>query len=184
MDNKRKMIILTGTSISVFLGLALFLYFHFKKTNTSTMNLSDTGLRMLKKLEGLRLTAYKDSAGVWTIGYGHTGNVRSGQTITSEEAETLLLSDVSIHENAVKSLGVSLSQNKFDALCCFSFNVGKSAFLKSTLAKKVKANPNDTTIISEFARWKIAGGVVNNGLVARRKTEAEMYNTGELEFFA
>src|ERR1700744_1285433 len=92
---------------------------------------SSTGLALTRSFEGLRLTAYQDSAGVWTIGYGHTGpEVHRGQCISEIEAEALLRSDLTCAVRAVrKSVQVALAQHQFDALVDFCFNVGHGSFL-------------------------------------------------------
>ena len=97
--------------------------------------------------------------------------------ITREQAEQMLQQDIIAFEDAVKSTlnGVCLTQSQFDALVSFAFNVGTSAFKNSTLAKKVKANPDDTEIASEFRRWVYANGAVSKGLSNRREREAQLY---------
>lgn len=133
---------------------------------------------MLKRHEGCRLTAYRCPAGVWTIGYGHTGDdVREGMTITQREAERLLADDLRKFEEEVERVmaGVSLTQGQFDALTVFAYNVGPSAFRNSTLARMVRKNPNNPLIRGEFRRWIRAKGEVLPGLVRRREEEANVY---------
>lgn len=104
------------------------------------MQTSDKGIALIKGFEGLRLKAYKCSAGVWTIGYGHTKGVKEGQTITEAEAETLLREDLRTFEVGVSSLvTVFLHQCQFDALVSFAFNLGVGAIKGSTLLKKINA---------------------------------------------
>jgi len=137
---------------------------------------SDNGFALSKSFEGLRLTAYQDVGGVWTIGYGHTGpNVRAGLTITQAEADALLRSDV---EDAVtcvnRAVNVPITQNQFDALVDFCFNCGRGSLLQSTLLRKL--NIGDFTGAAEqFALWDHAGGDVVQGLVRRRQAEAELF---------
>jgi lysozyme len=143
------------------------------------MKTSDKGLELIKKHEGLKLTAYKCPAGVWTIGYGHTRTAVSGIKITEWQAEELLKSDLRIAETIVNmSLKDQLNQKQFDALVSFVFNVGAGAFQKSTLLKRIKANQEEHLIRHEFSRWDKAGGKVLAGLVRRRQDEANMYFNG------
>ena len=136
---------------------------------------SEKGIELIKQFEGLRLKAYQCSAGVWTIGYGHTKGVKQGQTITEQEAERLLKEDLRVFENCLNSVGLVLSQNQFDALVSFIFNVGAGNFRSSTLLKKAKINQNDLSICSEFAKWKFANKKELPGLVGRRAAEADLY---------
>jgi lysozyme len=147
------------------------------------MNISKTGIQLLKDFEGLRLNAYKCSAGVPTIGYGSTfypdkSNVKMGDVLRDkEEAEVLLINTLKDYDIYVSKYtkSVKLTQHQFDALVCFAFNVGLGNLSKSTLLKKVLVNPNDETIPSEFAKWNRGGGVVLKGLTKRRQKEAELY---------
>ncbi|MFC4728142.1 glycoside hydrolase family protein [Coralloluteibacterium thermophilus] len=140
------------------------------------MSISDAGIDLIKGFEGLRLTSYQDSAGVWTIGYGHTGpEVGPGQTITQAQAEALLRQDVGWAENAVRNnVQVPLGQGQFDALVSFTFNVGAGAFGGSTLLQKLNAG-DYAGAQNEFGRWIHAGGQVLPGLVNRRAAEAELF---------
>lgn len=137
--------------------------------------MTQQGLDLIKKYEGLRLEAYKCPAGVWTIGYGHTKGVVKGTKITKEEAEKLLQQDVSVFELQVINTVGKLSDCKIDALVSFAYNVGIAAFRNSTLCRKVKANSDDPAIRNEFMKWVYAGGKKLQGLERRRKEEAEMY---------
>ena len=132
------------------------------------MKISQKGLDLIKNFEGLELKAYKDSVGILTIGYGSTGShVKSGMTITAEQAEELLKQDVSRFEKGVNDLvKVSLTQNQFDALVSFSFNLGLGNLKSSTLLKKLNAS-DYTGAVNEFLRWNRAGGKVLNGLTRR-----------------
>lgn len=141
------------------------------------MKLSDTAINMLKTFEGLELGAYKCSAGVWTIGYGHTGpEVSDGMTITEPEAEDLLRKDVELFEREVTLLtsDLGLAQHQFDALVSFSFNVGISALKKSTLFKYVSQG-DYASAVPEFMKWVNAGGKPVKGLFARRGAEAALF---------
>ena len=147
------------------------------------MNISKTGIQLVKDFEGLRLNAYKCSAGVPTIGYGSTfypdkSNVKMGDVLRDkEEAEILLINTLEDYDIYVSKYtkSVKLTQHQFDALVCFAFNVGLGNLSKSTLLKKVLSNPNDPTIPSEFAKWNRGGGVVLQGVGKRRKKEGELY---------
>ncbi len=159
-------------TVSVVAAIAVFLYFYFRKTD---MKLSYKGRELLKRFEGLRLTAYQCSAGVWTIGYGHTKGVKEGDVITEAEAESMLTEDVQDAESTVNWQGLEINQNQFDALVCFVFNLGAGNFKKSALLKKIKENPNDPTIEAEFQKWINAGGKPVAGLRNRRTAEAQLY---------
>ena len=137
---------------------------------------SDNGFALTRSFEGLRLTAYQDCGGVWTIGYGHTGpEVRAGLTITQAEADALLRSDV---EDAVtcvnRAVNVPITQNQFDALVDFCFNCGRGSLLQSTLLRKVNIG-DFAGAAAQFALWDHAGGEVVEGLVKRRTAEAELF---------
>lgn len=139
------------------------------------MKTSNKGIELIKKHEGLRLKAYLCPAGKWTIGYGHTKDVKPGQVITEEEAERLLRDDLAIAENEINRHNLDINQNQFDALASFVYNVGVGNFRTSTLLKKIKANPNDESIADEFRRWVYSNGKKLPGLVKRREEEAELY---------
>ena len=139
------------------------------------MKTSDKGIDLIKKYEGLRLNAYLDAVGVWTIGYGHTLNVKSTDVIDKAQAEYFLRQDVEFAEKEVNRHNLNINQNQFDALVSFVFNLGVGNFARSTLLRKIKSNPNDPTIRKEFERWIYAGGKVLNGLARRRREEAELY---------
>lgn len=141
------------------------------------MKISNKGIELIKRHEGLVLKAYRCPADKWTIGYGHTLNVKSTDVINKEQAECFLRQDVKSAESDVNREKLNLTQNQFDALVSFVFNLGAGNFKRSTLLRKVKANPNDPTIRAEFERWIYAGGKVLNGLVKRRKEEAALYFT-------
>jgi lysozyme len=139
------------------------------------------GIAIIRKFEGLKLTAYLCPANVWTIGYGSTfyengSKVQQGDKITLDRADKLLFEMVKRFEISVKGLiKSSINENQLGALTSFAFNVGVGALNKSTLLKKVNANPNDPTIRNEFMRWTKAGGKVLKGLVTRREAEANLY---------
>jgi lysozyme len=138
------------------------------------MEVSAKGLQLTKNSEGLKLKAYQDTGGVWTIGYGHTGGVRPNQVITAECAESLLKHDVSYAESIVNVHAGTCTQNQFDALVDFVFNVGPSQFLHSTLLRYHKAGEYKKAA-AEFPRWKYDNGKVIAGLVTRRAKERALY---------
>lgn len=144
--------------------------------------ISKKGIELIKKFEGLKLKPYLCSAGVPTIGYGNTfyeNNVKvklSDPEISQERADQLLAFTLTSFERYVDSFcRDDISQNQFDALVSFCFNLGPNSLKSSTLLKKVNANPNDPTIKDEFLKWTKAGGKVLKGLVTRRTAEAECY---------
>ena len=139
------------------------------------MKVSDKGLALIKEFEGCKLTAYQDSVGVWTIGYGHTKTARKGMVITQDQANELLTTDVADHATGVyKALQVKLDQHQFDAVVSLAFNVGVNAVRNSTLFKMI--NRGDAKLAAEqFDRWNKAGGKVLAGLTRRRAAERKMY---------
>lgn len=146
----------------------------------SDLTISENGLSMIASFESFEPKAYYCPAGVLTIGYGHTGtnakgeSLQEGDTVTREQAKRLLYEDVLWAEDAVNEQHLDLSQNQFDALVSFVFNVGATAFNHSTLLKKLKAGDYDEAA-DEFLRWNKAGGKVLRGLTARREAERELF---------
>jgi lysozyme len=142
------------------------------------MKTSEKMQAYMRQFESCKLAAYQDDAGVWTIGYGHTGrDVHSGRTVTIEEANSLFSADLSKFESGVAKLtaGKTLRQCQFDALVSFSFNVGLFALKGSTLLYLLLKNPDDRNIYDEFLRWDKSNGHVLSGLTKRRRFEAEFY---------
>lgn len=139
------------------------------------MKTSDKGIGLIKKYEGLRLKAYLCPAKVWTIGYGHTGGVKSGDVVSEAQAEALLRTDLVKFEKVVSSSGLLLNQNQFDALVSFTYNVGAGNFANSTLFRTVKQNPSDKKIRGEFLRWVYAADKMLPGLKSRRIDESNLY---------
>lgn len=140
------------------------------------MKISEKGLNLIRSFEGLELKAYKDSVGILTVGYGSTGShVKPGTTITKEQAEELLKQDVSRFEKGVNDLvKVPLTQNQFDSLVSFSFNLGLANLKSSTLLKRLNAL-DYSGAAKEFLRWNKAGGKTLNGLARRRQAEKDMF---------
>lgn len=141
------------------------------------MNLSDKGKQLIKKYEGCRLKAYKCPRGVWTIGYGHTNNVRPDDVITQDEANELFKRDVKIFENTINRLvKAKLNQNQFDALVSFTFNLGygDKGLAGSTLLRLL--NTSDYIgAAKQFELWVYSGDKVLEGLAKRRKEEKELF---------
>lgn len=145
------------------------------------METSQIGIDLIKGFEGCRLTAYKCPAGIWTIGYGHTAGVKEGMKITQAQAETFLKQDLKRFENVINNVvKVALSQNQFDALVSFTYNVGTGALKTSTLLRLLNSG-DYTGAANQFDRWVFAGAIKLNGLIRRRKSEKELFlkNTGK-----
>ena len=150
------------------------------------MKTSAAGRKLIEQREGVVLTAYRDSAGVLTIGVGHTSaagspTVTPGMTITAAEASEILYRDLAVFETAVNSLvKVPLNQNEFDALVSFAFNVGAGALKTSTLLKRLNAGDRKAAA-DQFLVWNkiTVGGKKKTlqGLVNRRKSEREQFLT-------
>jgi lysozyme len=154
------------------------------------MSISKNGVNLIKSHEGFRSRAYddlqpnktlsslEDLKGVLTIGYGHTKNVIVGQVITESVGEKLLISDLQNAINSViKNVKVPITQNMFDSLVSFVFNVGGSAFANSTLLKML----NDSNYLgsaNQFDRWVRSGGNILQGLVNRRNDEKNLFLSG------
>ena len=134
---------------------------------------------LIKRHEGLRLHAYRDPVGTWTIGWGHTGDVSPGMTITQHQAEALLALDISTAAQAVtRSVRVALTQAMFDALVSFTFNLGEGQLADSTLL--ILLNDQDYAgAAREFGKWvkgRVKGRKVTlPGLVKRREAERELF---------
>lgn len=141
------------------------------------MKLSNRGKILIKKYEGLRLTAYLCPAGVWTIGYGHTAGVVNGQQISEKQANEFFDKDIKQFEDTVNSLvKVPLKQCQFDALVSFVYNVGKTAFANSTLLTMLNSG-NYSGAGEQFNRWVFASGKKLPGLVKRREEEQDLFFT-------
>lgn len=146
----------------------------------SDLTISQNGLSMIASFESFEPKAYYCPAGVLTIGYGHTGTnvqgqeLKEGDTVNHEQAMRLLYEDVLWAEDAVNEQRLNLTQNQFDALVSFVFNVGATAFAHSTLLKKLKSCDFEDAA-DEFLRWNKAGGKVLRGLTARREAERELF---------
>jgi lysozyme len=137
--------------------------------------ISENALILVKLFEGCKLEAYQDSVGIWTIGYGHTKGIKKGDKITQEQATKFLHKDLDIHSDPINKLvKVNLSQNQYDALASFIFNLGGRNFSTSTLLKKLNQEDYQATA-NEFPRWNKAGGKVLRGLTRRRECEKFLF---------
>ena len=129
----------------------------------------------MMEMEGLRLEAYEDAAGVPTIGYGHTKNVRMGDKISEYWAKEMLREDIEEAEWQVKELGVAKTEGQLDALVSFVFNLGIGRLNTSTLLKVIRNGGSMQQIKKEFKRWVYGGGKQLPGLVKRREWEAKRF---------
>lgn len=147
---------------------------------------SGKALALIKRFEGERLSSYQDQAGIWTIGWGSTYNhdlkrrVQKGDIIDKETAlRWLKLDAAGFSENVKRLVKVPINQNQLDSLTSFSYNIGPNAFAASTLLRKLNQGASKQEVAAEFAKWNkvtINGEkVVSNGLVRRRKMEADLF---------
>jgi lysozyme len=149
------------------------------------MKINKAGINLIKKWEGCKLTPYLCSAGVATIGIGTTcykdgSKVKlKDKAITIEQAEELLLQDLAIRgKELMQILPKNLTDNQFNALLSFVYNLGVPALNKSSLLKLILKNPYEQTIKQEFLKWVMAGGKRSQGLINRRNDEIKLYFTG------
>lgn len=141
------------------------------------MKASKNAVNLIKRFEGCRLNAYKCPAGVWTIGYGHTSNVKKGDTITELQAETFLAIDLQRYECAINVNVLpkcSLTQNEFDALVSFVFNIGTGNFDRSTMLKLLQQGKKNEAA-QQFDKWIYSGKKILPGLIKRRQAEKELF---------
>jgi lysozyme len=153
------------------------------------------GYELIKHFEGCRLKAYRCPAGVLTIGYGNTtylngSKVKENDVITQEQADALFKDTVDKFEYQVKmilgdTLKAILPESSISALVSFAYNVGITAFAKSTLLRIIRENKNNLKDIEiQFKRWNKANGKILEGLVKRRNAEFEMYKNGVLSQYS
>jgi len=143
------------------------------------MNISQEGLALIKKFEGCRLKAYRCSANVLTIGYGHTGGVKEDDTISQPEADELLKEDIAKFEEYVNdNVIVELKQYQFDALVAWTFNLGPGNLRESTMLKKLN-DADYASVPFEMRRWNKAGGKTLDGLIRRRQAEGLLFENKE-----
>lgn len=132
----------------------------------------------VKQWEGRKLKAYRCSAGVWTIGYGHTEDVEEGDVITSSEAELLLIEDLRERANALAPfVNAPVTEGQYIALLSLAFNIGVGALKKSSLLRFLNLGHLDEAA-DEFLRWVYAGGKVSEGLKDRREAERKLFLEG------
>jgi lysozyme len=141
---------------------------------------NDATIALIKGDEGCRLRAYRDSVGVLTIGYGHTGpDVAEGLEITQERAEELLRADLALFEQGVDDAideQASTTDNQYGAMVSLAYNIGLGNFRKSTVVRDHNAGDN-AAAANAFLMWDKAGGLVLTGLVRRRHEERALYLT-------
>jgi lysozyme len=146
------------------------------------MTASKNCINLIKLFEGYKAKSYLCPASVVTIGWGSTmytdgRKIKIGDTINEQQAEELLMWE--LKNKSIALHGLNINQNQYDSLLSFIYNLGIGAFAKSTLKKKILANPNDPTIKSEFMKWnkaRVGGQLMElKGLTRRRIAEAEMY---------
>lgn len=161
---------------------------------------SPAGFELLAQWESLRLTAYQDVGGIWTIGFGTTGelsaiglyrDVREGDVITKEQAYALMITHLHPVMEAVETAtGMStefmdITDNQYSALCCFCYNIGETAFENSTLATLLSRTPMgeapvDSRVFAQLRRWNKVRGTVVEGLKNRREAEIKLWQTPDL----
>ena len=140
------------------------------------MKIGNKGLELIKHFEGCELEAYKCPAGVWTIGYGHTKGVEEGDVWSESHADHMLEVELEEYENYVNTaVEVPLSQNQFDALVSWVYNLGPTNFNSSTMLKVLNAGEY-SEVGNQMLRWNKAGGKVLEGLTRRRQAEADLFN--------
>jgi len=144
------------------------------------MKTSDQMRALIEGFEGCELDPYQDSVGVWTIGYGHTGDdVFEGcDPISQGQADALLAADLEDFEGHVSALCPQANQQQFDALVSFAYNLGSGALQGSTL-RRLHNEAQFEAAAEQFSRWNHAGGRVLKGLTRRRAAEAAVYGKGE-----
>jgi lysozyme len=146
-----------------------------QEKSATPIETSQAGIDLIKRWEGCKTKAYKCPAGVWTVGYGHTGTVKPGMSISHDKAEELLKRDLQRFEKAVKTLvTVPINQNQFDALVSFTYNVGAKAFGDSTLLVMLNQKKH-LSCADQFSRWTKAGNKTLPGLVLRRSEERDLF---------
>ena len=141
----------------------------------SKMKISEDGLELIKKFEGCETSAYQDSVGVWTIGFGHTKGVEEGQTCSIEDAESMLTDEMDEYDGYINNMvKVDLQQHEFDSLVAWVYNLGPTNLNESTMLKVLNGGQFDR-VPDEMNRWTRAGGEILEGLVRRRQAESLMF---------
>ena len=147
------------------------------------MEISQEGVSLIKKFEGCELEAYKCSAGVWTIGYGRTKNVKEGDTCTQEQADQWLHEELPVYGAYVSdAVFIPLSQNEFDALVAWTYNLGPTNLNHSTMLKVLNDNKKEE-VPHQMRKWNKARvngeKVVLEGLERRRQAESLLFEGKE-----
>tara|TARA_R100001460_G_scaffold4971_4_gene13992 strand:- start:746 stop:1183 length:438 start_codon:yes stop_codon:yes gene_type:complete len=143
------------------------------------MNISQNGLELIKHFEGCELEAYKCAAGVWTIGYGHIKTAEEGMVISQSYADELLEGEIVEYEDYVNTaVTAPLSQDQFDALVSWTFNLGNGNLNASTMLKVLNRGEYEE-VPNQMKRWNKAGGKVLEGLIRRREAEANLFEGKE-----
>lgn len=144
------------------------------------MKPSQACIEFIKEWEKLRLVAYQDGGGVWTIGWGHTEYVEPGDTCTEQEADEFLRQDVQEAAGAIDDyVDVELTQPQYDALVSWAFNVGRNAVKNSTMVRMLNQGRSAKDVAPQFDRWNKDNGKVVAGLTRRRASEREMFESPE-----
>jgi len=139
------------------------------------MNISNTGIDLIKHFEGCETEAYLCPAGVPTIGYGHIKGVQMGDVITEAQAHEMLVEELDEYESYINDLvTVSLNQNQFDAMVSWVYNLGGGNLRASTLLKVLNSGDYEG-VPEQIMRWNKAGGKVLEGLTRRRQAEADLF---------
>ena len=146
------------------------------------MDISGLGLAILEQREGVRLEAYRDSRGIWTIGVGHTAMAGKpypvpGMTITQQQASDIFHSDLQPGIAAINNAGLKLTQCQFDALCSLGFNIGWGSLTHSTVMRELAAG-NVQAAADAFLMWDHPPE-----LLGRRKEEREQFLTADADVF-
>lgn len=160
---------------------------YFPSARVRKMNISEKGIEFIKAQEKLRLKAEQNYAGVWTIGYGHTENVSEGESVTPEQAEVLLRSDLKQCEAALRqALAVPVTQNQFDALCSILSSVGAGQRgIKAGVIELKSGQPSTLLMFlnqgcyaaaaEQFGSWIYAGNGVVEAFIHRREREKNLF---------
>lgn len=172
-----------GDAVIAVNGLQTFanlIGFKLDSTITGQRDISDNGYKIIREFEGFRSQAYLDTGGVWTIGYGtikypNGVRVKKGDTCTQGQAELWLQNDCAWVDACLdKNIKVYLNQNQFDALASFVYNIGETAFVKSTMLTLINQN-SLTSAASQFDRWVFDNGKKVDGLANRRTKEKGLF---------
>lgn len=169
-----------GDKIIKILGADVFAKLIGLKVKSGNMDISEAGYKLIKDFEGFSATSYKDTGGVWTIGYGTikypSGNaVKAGEKCTKEQADMWLKNDCKWVDACLdSSVKVPLKQNQFDALASFIYNIGENGFKKSTMLAKLNAG-DYIGAAGQFDRWVYDNGEFIQGLANRREKEKALF---------